>query len=352
MRFIVSRLQRFRDVVRRQLGVWLFDKKKVTNFDLVNTKSILFIRNDAKLGDAIVSSGVLKKLKKYRPEIKIKVLTTSAMAPLFEEHFGVDQVVHLSKRPSYSEMKDVCEQVGSVDVVVSLNLDMKMKDIYLLNKLKSKINIGLGSNLNLINFNVSNDIINMHYADKFNYITTLLGIDEPAENYIVPLIPSSMEKAQKFLSENNIDKFVLINPFGSGNERKLNKDSINKIISAIKERDKSLRVVLLSSPDTRELLESMSLTSTTVHHFGQSESIYDAIAMVEKAKLVVSVDTSIVHIASGMDKPQLSIYSSDEINYNNWHPNSSLAKVIATTCSINNIESSLVSGIIKQQLES
>ncbi|CAH8227357.1 hypothetical protein VAE308_1280080 [Vibrio aestuarianus] len=121
MRFIVSRLQRFRDVVRRQLGVWLFDKKKVTNFDLVNTKSILFIRNDAKLGDAIVSSGVLQKLKKYRPEIKIKVLTTSAMAPLFEEHFCIDQVVHLSKRPSYSEMKDVCEQVGSVDVVCRNN---------------------------------------------------------------------------------------------------------------------------------------------------------------------------------------------------------------------------------------
>ncbi|NNN70309.1 glycosyltransferase family 9 protein [Vibrio sp. 3-2(1)] len=336
MRFIVSRLQRFRDVVRRQLGVWLFDKKKVTNFDLVNTKSILFIRNDAKLGDAIVSSGVLKKLKKYRPEIKIKVLTTSAMAPLFEEHFGVDQVVHLSKRPSYSEMKDVCEQVGSVDVVVSLNLDMKMKDIYLLNKLKSKINIGLDSNLNLINFNVSNDIINMHYADKFNYIATLLGITEPAENYIVPLVPSSMEKAQNFLSENNIDKFVLINPFGSGSERKLNKDSVNKIISAIKEWDKSLSVVLLSAPDTRELLDSMSLTTTSISHFDQSDSIYDAIAIVEKAKLVVSVDTSIVHIASGFNKKQIAIYKQDKVNFSNWHPNSEHANVIIAITDINN----------------
>ncbi|MDE1350166.1 lipopolysaccharide heptosyltransferase family protein [Vibrio aestuarianus] len=336
MRFIVSRLQRFRDVVRRQLGVWLFDKKKVTNFDLVNTKSILFIRNDAKLGDAIVSSGVLKKLKKYRTEIKIKVLTTSAMAPLFEEHFGVDQVVHLSKRPSYSEMKDVCEQVGSVDVVVSLNLDMKMKDIYLLNQLRSKVNIGLDSDLALVNLNISKQIECKHYADKFDYISSLLGIDEPAENYIVPLVPSSMEKAQKFLSENNIDKFVLINPFGSGNERKLNKDSINKIISVIKERDKSLSVVLLSSPDTRELLESMSLTNTAVHHFGQSESIYDAIAIVEKAKLVVSVDTSIVHIATGLNKPQIAFYREDSINIINWNPNSKLAKTIVTKDNINN----------------
>ncbi|MEI8672086.1 glycosyltransferase family 9 protein [Vibrio sp. SA48] len=336
MRFIVSRLQRFRDVVRRQLGVWLFDKKKVINFDLVNTKSILFIRNDAKLGDAIVSSGVLQKLKKYRPEIKIKVLTTSAMAPLFEEHFGVDQVVHLSKRPSYSEMEDVCEQVGPVDVVVSLNLDMKMKDIYLLNKLKSKINIGLDPDLKLINLNISNDIGNMHYADKFNYITTLLGITEPAENYIVPLVPSSMKKAQLFLNENNISEFVLINPFGSGNERKLNKDSVNKIISAIKEWDKSLSVVLLSAPDTRELLDSMFLTTTSIRHFDQSDSIYDAIAIVEKAKLVVSVDTSIVHIASGFNKKQITIYKQDKVNFSNWHPNSEYANVIIAITDINN----------------
>ncbi|MBF4360370.1 glycosyltransferase family 9 protein, partial [Vibrio anguillarum] len=141
IRGLISRLQITRDKIRRHLGIILFDSSKVSKLDLENVNSILFIRNDAKLGDAIVSSGVLKKLKKYRPEIKIKVLTTSTMAPLFTEHFGVDQVVHLSKRPSYSEMKEVCTQVGSVDAVVALNLDMKMKDIYLLNKLKSKINI-------------------------------------------------------------------------------------------------------------------------------------------------------------------------------------------------------------------
>lgn len=338
IRGLISRLQITRDKIRRHLGIVLFDSSKVSKLDLENVNSILFIRNDAKLGDAIVSSGVLKKLKKYRPEIKIKVLTTSAMAPLFTEHFGVDQVVHLSKRPSYSEMKEVCTQVGSVDAVVALNLDMKMKDIYLLNKLKSKINIGLDPDLKLINLNISDDIRNMHYADKFNYIATLLGITESAENYIVPLVPSSMEKAQLFLTENNINEFVLINPFGSGNERKLNKDSINKIISAIKEWDKSLSVVLLSAPDTRDLLDAMSLTTTSIRHFDQSDSIYDAIAIVEKAKLVVSVDTSIVHVASGFNKPQIAIYKQDKVNFSNWHPNSEHANVIIAITDINNFE--------------
>ena len=88
MRFLISHLQRLRDVVRRKAGLWLFDKKKAMDFELTNVQSILFIRNDAKLGDAIVSSSVIKKIKSNRPDIKIKVLTTNIMASLFSEHFG------------------------------------------------------------------------------------------------------------------------------------------------------------------------------------------------------------------------------------------------------------------------
>ncbi|MBF4249092.1 lipopolysaccharide heptosyltransferase family protein, partial [Vibrio anguillarum] len=65
-------------------------------------------------------------------------------------------------------------------------------------------------------------------------------------------------------------------------------------------------------------------------------SIYDAIAIVDKAKLVVSVDTSIVHVASGFNKPQIAIYKQDKVNFSNWHPNSEHANVIIAITDINN----------------
>ena len=118
MRVIISKLQRFRDIARRYFGVLLFDQKKESDFDPEHAKTILFIRNDAKLGDAIVSSGVISKIRRYRPDINIIILTTPSLETLFKKHFSVDRVVHLSKRPSYREIRFVSEEVGSVDVVV------------------------------------------------------------------------------------------------------------------------------------------------------------------------------------------------------------------------------------------
>lgn len=338
MRAVIRRIQRFRDVVRRQLGLCLFDSEKKSTLLPQNAKSILFIRHDAKLGDAIVSSGVIRKLRQFRPDIKLKVLTSPGMYSLFKEDFLVDEVIHMKKRPSYKEIREVCRQIGAVDMVVSLNQDMKMKDIYMLKYLQSHLNVGVDLSVKQINLNIQKDIVHGHYAEKFDYIAKLVGISAPQEVYIVPVKETSKARVKQFLVARGIDRYVLLNPFGSGNERKLNAERINAILDSI-QQEQDLAVVILSSPDTREQLATMSVEfSERVVHFDKSESIFDAIAAVELADLVITVDTSIVHIASGLNKPQISIYSSDKENYINWHPNSSRAFPIISNESINNFD--------------
>jgi len=285
--------------------------------------------------NAIVSSGIIRKLRKYRPDIKLIVLTSPGMSSMFKDDFGVDEVIHMKKRPSYQEIRQIGKQVGSIDMVVSLNQDMKMKDIYMLKHLKSQLNVGVDPSVKLININIQNDICNVHYAEKFDYIARLIGIDEPQEPYIVPVKEDSIARVKLFLEVKGIEKYVLLNPFGSGNERKLNAEKINTIITEV-QRKQGLPVLILSSPDTRELLESMPIEfSDSVVHFDQSESIFDAITAVDLADSVISVDTSIVHIATGLNKPQIAIYRQDDVNFTNWHPNSENAKVITANESIN-----------------
>ncbi len=336
---IIIKLQLYRDIIRRQLGLLIFDREKKSDFDLTQTKSLLFIRNDAKLGDAIVSSCVIKKIRKYRPDIKIMVMTTPNMTELFKEGFGIDEVIHLKKRPSYSEIKLVCESLGPIDVAVSLNPDMKMKDIYLHRCLQSKVNIGLDKRVKLVNKNIADQISHVHYAMKFDYIAKELGIDEEQEKYIVPLKQGSLDKVDAFLQDNAIKNYILFNPFGSGSTRKLNKANIQKIIKCIHNKEPSRQVVLLSSPDTRTELNKMNICDNKlVFHFDQSDSIYDAIAIVERADSVITVDTSIVHIATGLGKRQIAIYKDELENFQNWGPNSDLATpVFSAIDNINDI---------------
>ncbi|WP_428776475.1 glycosyltransferase family 9 protein [Vibrio sp.] len=338
MRFIISKLQLYRDIVRRELGLIIFDRKKPLDQPIESTRSILFIRNDAKLGDAIVSSAVIKKIRKHRPDIKIQVLTTSGMASIFEQHFKVDQVIAMNKRPSYSEIRRVCQQVGEVDLVWTLNPHMKMKDIYFLKHIRSKFNVGIDTKVKLLNVNIQQQTQGQHFAKKFDYLSVLLGIDAPQERYMVPLIPTSLTKLETYISDNSIGSYILFNPFGSGSERKLNKSNITQILQVLQRQFPQFSVVMLSSPETHQLLDNMQLTGDKVLHFSDSESIYDAIAAVHFAKLVVSVDTSIVHIATGLDKPQLALYRSDKVNFAHWNPNSEKAVTVNTGKAMNDLD--------------
>lgn len=338
MRFIISKLQLFRDIVRRELGLLLLDANKPVPNDIHKSQSILFLRNDAKLGDAIVSSAVIKKIRKYRPDIRIKVLTTESMATLFKEHFGVDEVYIMSKRPSYSEMRTVCREVGDIDIVWTLNRAMKMKDIYFLKHLRSKFNVGIDDKVKLINVNIEQQTSGKHFAHKFDYLSTLLRIDKPQESYMVPLVDDSLAHAKKFLDSREIDKFILFNPFGSGSERKLNETNIRKVIKTLGKIFPDRKVVVLSSPETKVMLDEMNIDCPNYIHFDQSRSIYDAIAAVNLSKMVVSVDTSIVHIASGLSKQQIAIYSEDNVNFSNWHPNSTLSEVVIAKGRVNSFD--------------
>ena len=190
MKNLISFFQSLRDLIRRKLGVFLFDYNKNLNFDLNQAKSILFIRNDAKLGDAIVSSGTIRKIRQQRPDVKIIVLTTPSMQHLFNAHFGVDKVVTINKRSSYKAIRSACQEVGEVDLVVTFDLNMKMRELYMLKQIQSKANLGLESGIGLINCDISKKVEGLHFADKFDYITQLLGLTSKPENYICLLYTS------------------------------------------------------------------------------------------------------------------------------------------------------------------
>jgi len=335
MKEIVKILQVFRDQVRRQLGIWLFDYDKNLTFDLKDAKSILFLRNDAKLGDAIVSSGAIRKIRRQRPDVKIIVLTTPSMKHLFKTHFGVDQVVTINKRPSYKAIRSACQEIGEVDVVVSFDLNMKMRELYMLKQIQSKANLGLESDIGLININISKEVEGLHFSDKFNHITQLLGLSNQPENYIVPQELESQKKIGGFLKSQKINQFALLNPFGSGRSRKLNNESILKAIQSVKCTHPQMSIVILTAPSDSKLLKEMGIFEENVHHFDISTSIYDATALVVKSTFVISVDTSIVHIATGLNRPQVALYNYDEVNFTHWNPNSKLAKTIINYHGIN-----------------
>ena len=59
-----------------------------------------------------------------------------------------------------------------------------------------------------------------------------------------------------------------------------------------------------------------------------TETIIDAAAIVEQLDLIITPDTSIVHIASSFDKPVVSIHENNTDSFRLWSPSSTISKTI------------------------
>ncbi|MCW8348065.1 lipopolysaccharide heptosyltransferase family protein [Vibrio sp. ZSDZ65] len=340
MRALISRLQLLRDQVRRKLGIMLFDRHRTSQpIDKEQLQHIVFLRTDAKFGDAFVSSFIFKDIKVHYPNVKLTVVTAPNMRDLFLNHLGADSVIELKKRPSYKEITKACIEVGECDLLVSLNLNLKMKDLFFLNQCKAKHIAGLDDSLNAVDIKLGAATQALHFAERFG---ALLGeIDVPANphHYIIPQTESSTHCAQAFINTHSLLGFCVINAYGSGNARKLNAHSVEKLVTLVKQDCPELSIVLISAPDTFEQTEQMIKEhQLDAIHYNVSKTIFDVASLIAAAKFVITVDTAIVHMASGLRVPQLAFYNPDPANFNQWHPNSDLAITsMATHCAVPDI---------------
>lgn len=331
LRIIISKLQLLRDIVRRELGIVFFDKEKHRP-KTKKIKQVVFLRWDAKLGDSFVSSSAINAIKQFDPTCTISVVTTPAMTSLFKDHFGADTIYQLPKRPKYRQLRRLAKELGPVDLVIGLNDNLKMKDMYFLNKVEANHIAGLDDKLKLVDIKLGERTKDQHFSDKFGAALESVGIPVPSAQYIIPVLNESKDKATQFLTAHSIQRdFLVLNPFGSGHSRKLNHDSVQKLVALINENTPELPIIMLSAPDTKADAQKMCQTlPENVTHFNISETIFDVIALIEKASYVISVDTAIVHIASGLDKRLLGIYNPDPKNFAQWGPNSDKAITIFT----------------------
>ena len=324
----IKHLLRFsRDWVRRIFGILLFDTAlEPATLPISNLKHIVFIRWDAKWGDAIVSSFVFEHLRKTYPEIKISVVTSVAMSDYFRNYVDVNQVIEIPKRPSYKRLKILAEQLGVVDLLVHFSF-MKMKDLYFLSKVQAMNVAGLDDEIQRVNIKLGRDTQGKHFAQKFVVLLEHLGIEAMTPKYQVPLNIKAVVKSERFLAMKGERPLLVINPYGSSIKRKLNTLTTKKIIIEALKLRPNINIAILSTPETISEVHELciNLDRHNVFYYPECKTIYDAIALVSKAEWVISVDTAIVHIASGLNKPLLALYNPDEKNYSDWHPNSNKA---------------------------
>ena len=121
-----------------------------------NIGGILFLRQDGKIGDYIVSSFAFREIKKAAPHIHIGVVCTEANRSLFDANPHIDAVHIVQAKSSRSYRETGRSIAGQYDVVIDPTVLVRNRDLVLIRSISAPYNIGFAKeNYHIFNRNIA-----------------------------------------------------------------------------------------------------------------------------------------------------------------------------------------------------
>lgn len=325
------------DLIKSSFLKLLCIKKKI-NLEKVDFKKFLILMNQ-NIGDAVVCSPILREIKLAYPNSEIHVLASAANKDVALINPNIDKVIiyqnkwHKLLPLLLSFRKDSFEVAIELESKVVTKVILMLKIIrpkYTFSVSKTQGRYGMKPN-EVMPYDFYTDRHNIHQRDTCLDILRLLKINYKNKSYEIFYTEKNKLNAVSFLSSFNSSKiFIAINTKGSSETNKITNKDVRKIILGLYAKSQNIVILLLHNPNERreiaKLIPEEAKPYTFLSH--TTESILDVAALIDVVDLVISPDTSIVHIACALQKPLVSIYTANINNFNKWYPISKSNEVV------------------------
>jgi ADP-heptose:LPS heptosyltransferase len=263
------------------------------------TKKFLIIRFSS-IGDIVLTSPAVRCLKKQFPEAEIHYLTKKRNADLLLANPYIDKI-HLFT----DSLSDTIRELSSenFDFIIDLHNNLRSFQVKLKLKAKSysfnKLNI---RKMLFTKFKI-NTMPNGHIVDRnldtlraFNIVNDGKGLDH--------FIPKEDEFQIFDLPDNFRNGYVVLVLAGTYATKRMPAEKYRKLIS-----ETQIPYILLGGKGERPVADQILGWKTgNIMDFTGKLRINQSASLVKSAKLVVSNDTGLMHIASAFHKKILSVW--------------------------------------------
>lgn len=283
-------------------------------------EKILFLRQDGKIGDYIVSSFVFREIKKQHPNTHIGVVCTEQNAFLFRQNPYIDQLHLVKKRRILHFIQcGLALRKMHYDAAVDPTVMLRNRDLLLLRLADPKTCVGYQkTDYRIFSLNVTQN--HLHFADIYCQALQLLGFRQINTDYDIPFNADIAQKVRSFLTRNSLHGFIAVNFFGHGSNRRFETEKIRAFLDYLTQNSR-LPILLLTYPQVTEQLKQLAEPYPKVFIDEKTDNIFYPIEYIRHCSLLISPDTATVHIAAGLNKPLIAFYSGDQQNFAHWHPN-------------------------------
>ena len=321
-------------------------KKSDVNVDMKKVKKILFYKIEWKIGEYITSSFVIREIKKKYPNIQIDVFVgkSGGMEELLKSNKYIDNIFIYDRKKKLEEikmkrkiLKNSKKEKYDIFFDFSEETEIKPRQMWFMRKINADVNVGYGKNLYKI-YNKNVDKKRERMDNIWEKALEKLNIKNINKSYDVPLKDEAEKNIEKYFLENNINESIAVNFFGSINKRKISIENAIILLNSLRKQYPEYKINILDSPaDRKKIFEILKKNIENVYYYENTSSIFDAISIIKNSKIIVSPDTSIIHIAEGLDKKIIAFYEKREIEKERYVINKK-NKIIIYKDEINNLD--------------
>jgi len=316
----------------------LMTRKHTINFDIKNAKKILFLRYD-RIGDMVITTPVFRELKREYPEINISVLASKVNQTVLHNNPYVDKVYINYKNNLFRDLPTLLKlRSKKYDVCVDFDHSVIPHSIVRLRIIKPKKIISVfkegrygvqGSELELYDY-FTEKLKDAHFQDIWLNTLGPFGVTPQSKQYDLFCTDQQKTKAVDFLLQFHEKIIIGINLEGAVKGKKISSDKLEEICHGIYHFNKDVQIILLSSPKIYKnivrLSQKMNLPYVVPSY--KTTSVLDVAALIQNLQLIITPDTSIVHIASAFNIPIVSIHEKNNDSYRLFAPKSQHSKTV------------------------
>jgi len=295
---------------------------KPIQFKRESLRSILIFRYD-RIGDMVVSLPLCKALKNGFPRAKIAMISSDSNACIADACTHVDETIIKPTGIFKWLITLIRLRKQNYDLAIDLNHAVTPHTIFAI-RLISPIHVASpfkdgrwgvdGTNLPL--FNLMPPQHHLKYARPIaeTYLDIARLLDCPTDGCIPYPLPDYERPT------NSADDYIILNPSGSRVGMNLEHKDLEEIIRYIGGLNSSIKIVIPAMPKDYEALSQSLRDYETVMILAPSSSIKPILPLVQFAKLVITPDTALVHIACAYNVPLIAVYTSSQALYAQWQP--------------------------------
>ena len=320
---------------RRKIGIHFqnfFDRKDpVPKKDPPKEIESIFVLAQEKLGDAILLFPFLNHFHKMFPETKIDIGCTSYNRKIFEQISFVNKCI--SYRPiNYDFINLIKKEKYTVFYNPKSGLSTTFQRIAKTIKADHKICLSNNDHNHLYSFHLANSK-KKHILLKYCELIHFYSTNEKIKNWL----PDHFYDKKNSIKLKN---YVCLNLSSGSRKRRWKSDRWKVIVRYILNKSKKIQLAIFAQKKQNRLAKSIQkIDPERIHYPLNSPSIMEASKYIHKSKLLISLDTSLVHIAAAQQTPIVALYTNDESNYIRYAPFSERKKdIISNTSLIEDID--------------